>query len=202
MNKNEKIRKYIEGELSPDELINFEKEISYSPELKKEIDSFRNTLNQFKNLNSYDGSEYYFTNILPRFREKVSKKKQYKAKPAFAFGSVIIILIALVLILINLNKDLKTGVEQLTLQQLDNEELNIYLNNFTQDLNSSQLTENILEEDDSVFNKMIADELSLNGNSGDYLVDVTSNDFYNILNELSEEDLEGIYNSLIKEDFN
>ncbi|HSP87080.1 MAG TPA: hypothetical protein VLN45_03045 [Ignavibacteriaceae bacterium] len=202
MNKDEKIRKYMEGELSPDELINFEKEISNSPELKKEIDSFRNILNQFRNLSNYDGGEYYFTNILPRFKEKISKKKQYKAKPSFTFGSVTIIVIALLLIFINLNKDLKTGDEQLTLQQLDNEELNIYLNNFTQDLNSSQLTENILEEDDSVFNKMIADELSLNGNSGDYLVDVTSNDFYNILNELSEEDLEGIYNSLIKEDFN
>ncbi|MDO8549538.1 MAG: hypothetical protein Q7S39_05215, partial [Ignavibacteria bacterium] len=79
---------------------------------------------------------------------------------------------------------------------------NNYLNNYSQDLTTSQLTENIPEEYYSLFNSMIVNELNLSGYPGDYLVDVTSNEFNNILNELSEEEIEGLYNSLIKEDFN
>jgi len=202
MMNDEKIRKYIEGELSGEELINFEKEINNSSELKREINTYRNTLIQFGKLKNVDAEGYYFTNILPRFRESISKKKQQEFKPLFAVGSVVLILIALVVIFIINNKQEVIEDEQITLQQLDNEELKTYLNNYSQDITTSQLTENIPEEYDSLFNSMIVSELNLSKYPGDYLVDVTSNEFNNILDELSEEEIEGLYNSLIKEDFN
>lgn len=200
MINEEKIRKYIEGELSSEELINFEKEIANFPELKRELDSLRNSLHQFKKLNNVNADVNYFTNILPRFREGTSKQKQLKLKPSFALGSILLVLTALILF-ITTNKEEVIEEEQLNLQQLDNEELKTYLNSYSQDLTTTQLTQNIPEEYDSLFNSMIAGELILNGNSGEYLVDVTSNEFYNILDELSEEDVEIIYNSLIKERF-
>ena len=201
MKNEEKIRKYIEGELSGEELINFEKEINNSPELKKEIDSLRNVLNQFKKLKNVNADENYFTNILPRFRESTYKQKQLRIKPSFAVGSILIVLITIIVFFITTNKEDAIEDEQITLQQLDNEELKTYLNNYSQDLTTSQLTENIPEDYDSLFSSMMADELSLNGYSGDYLVDVTSNEFDNILDELSEEEIDNIYNNLIKERF-
>ncbi len=201
MKNEEKIRKYIEGELAGEELINFEIEINNSPDLKREIDSLRNALNQFKELKNVNAGEYYFTNILPRFREIASKQKQLSIRPSFVLGSIALVLIAMIIFFITTNKQEVIEDEQITLQQLDNEELKTYLNNYSQDISTSQLSENIPEEYDSLFSSMIADELSLNGYTGEYLVDVTSNDFYNILDELSEEELEGIYNSLIKERF-
>jgi len=201
MKNEDKIRKYIEGELSGEELINFKKEITNSPELKREIDSLRNALNQFEKLKNVNADENYFTYILPHFREGTSKQKQLKLKPSFALGSILLVLIALIVFFITTNKEEVIKDEQITLRQLDNEELKTYLNNYSQDLTTSQLTENIPEEYDSLFNSMIADELSLNGNSGEYLVDITSNEFYNILYELSDEEIENIYNSLITERF-
>lgn len=200
--KNEKIRKYIDGELSGEEIINFEKEITNSPELKREIDLFKDALNQFGKLKNVNVDENYFTNILPRFRESISKQKRLKIKPSFALGSVVVLIILAAAYIIITRQSVIEN-EQITLQQLDNEELKIYLNNNPEDLASSQLTENIPEDYDTLFNLMVAEELSLNGYTGEYLVDVTSNEFYyNILDEFSEEELEGIYNSLIKEDFN
>src|SRR4030067_1010173 len=118
----EEIRKYIEGELSGEELINFEKEINNSPELKKEIDSLRNVLNQFKKLKNVNADENYFTNILPRFRESTYKQKQLRIKPSFAVGSILIVLITIIVFFITTNKEDAIEDEQITLQQLDNEE--------------------------------------------------------------------------------
>jgi hypothetical protein len=201
MKNEEKIRKYIEGELSGEELLNFEKEITNSPELKREINSLRNALNQFEKLKNVNAEENYFTNILPQFIESVSKQKQLKIKPSFALGSIILVSITLIVLFITTNKQDVIENEQITLQQLDNEELKTYLNNSSQDLTTSQLTENIPEEYDTLFNSLVAEELSLNGYSGEYLVDVTSNEFYNILDELSEEEVDGIYNNILKKEF-
>jgi hypothetical protein len=90
----------------------------------------------------------------------------------------------------------------MTLQNLNQDELNEYLTDYSDDISASQLIEDIPEEYDSLFNSMIQDELIPDNYSGDYFVDVSSNEFYNILDELSEEEITGIYNNLIKEDFN
>jgi hypothetical protein len=92
--------------------------------------------------------------------------------------------------------------EQMTLQNLNQDELNEYLTDYSDDISASQLIEDIPEEYDSLFNSMIQDELIPDNYSGDYFVDVSSNEFYYILDELSEEEITGIYNNLIKEDFN
>jgi hypothetical protein len=92
--------------------------------------------------------------------------------------------------------------EQMTLQNLNQDELNEYLTDYSDDISASQLIEDIPEEYDSLFNSMIQDELIPDNYSGEYFVDVSSNEFYNILDELSEEEITGIYNNLIKEDFN
>jgi len=54
MNKDNQIRKYLDGELAGEELRSFEAEINNSPELKNLVDSYRNTLNQFKKIENVD----------------------------------------------------------------------------------------------------------------------------------------------------
>ncbi len=201
MKKDERLRKYIDGELSGEELINFEKEINNSAELKSEINSYRNTLRHFEKIKNVKSDEYYFTNILPRFRENLAGKKRSNLKTSLAFGIVIVVLIAIIVFFLTVNKDETINNKQLTLQQVDKEELKNYLNNDARDFSTSQITEDIPEEYDSLFNSMISDELNLNGNSGEYLVDVTSNEFYNILDDLSDEELNNIYNSLKNESY-
>jgi hypothetical protein len=202
MINEEKIRKYLDGELSGEELKNFEEEFNRSSSLKKEIDDYKRVLNLFKNLENTKAEEEYFLNLLQHFRERFAVPKRLILKPSFAAGSIAMILIAVFIFFIANNQKEVIKDEQMTLQNLNQDELNEYLTDYSDDISASQLIEDIPEEYDSLFNSMIQDELIPDNYSGDYFVDVSSNEFYNILDELSEEEITGIYNNLIKEDFN
>src|SRR3989339_1149724 len=197
MNKNEQIRKYLDGELTGEELKNFETEINNSPELKNLVDSYRDTLNQFKKIENVNSEESYFINIVPRFHESTRNKKRLKLKPAFAFSSITLVLTSILLIFI-LNKDNQVISPDYTpVHEISSEELSSYLKSNPRDYYEMQLTENVPQEYDSLFSSIFFNELNIDDNSGKYLVDVTGNEFYNILDEISDEDAESIYSSLI-----
>ena len=193
MNKNEQIRKYLDGELTGEELKNFETEINNSPELKNLVDSYRDTLNQFKKIENVNSEESYFINIVPRFHESMRNKKRLKLKPAFAFSSIALVLTSILLVFI-LNKDNQVINP---VHEISSEELSSYLKSNPRDYYEMQLTESVPQEYDSLFNSIFFNELNIDDNSGKYLVDVTGNEFYNILDEISDEDAESIYSSLI-----
>jgi len=193
MNKNEQIRKYLDGELSGEELKNFETEINNSPELKNFVDSYRNTLNQFQKIENVNSEESYFINIVPRFHESMRNKKRLKLKPAFAFSSIALVLTSILLVFI-LNKDNQVINP---VHEISSEELSSYLKSNPHDYYEMQLTESVPQEYDSLFSSIFFNELNIDDNSGKYLVDVTGNEFYNILDEISDEDAESIYSSLI-----
>ena len=193
MNKNEQIRKYLDGELTGEELKNFETEINNSPELKNLVDSYRDTLNQFKKIENVNSEESYFINIVPRFHESMRNKKRLKLKPAFAFSSIALVLTSILLVFI-LNKDNQVINP---VHEISSEELSSYLKSNPQDYYEMQLTESVPQEYDSLFSSIFFNELNIDDNSGKYLVDVTGNEFYNILDEISDEDAESIYSSLI-----
>ncbi len=196
MNRDEQIRRYLDGELTGEELRNFEVEINNSPELKNLVDSYFNTLNQFKKFENVKVEGSYFVNIIPRFREKSENKKQFRFKPVFAYGSISIVIISVLLIFL-FNKNYDITNKNMTINQISREELNSYLNSNPQDNNELQLTKNIPEEYDSVFNSMVLTELNVDNNAKKYLVDISDNEFNNILDEISNDDAENIYSSLI-----
>lgn len=197
MNKDEQIRKYIDGELTGEELEKFEAEINNSPELKALVDSYVNTLNQFKKLKNDDIENPYFVNILPEFRRKSTKKRILKLRPSFAFGSVALALIAVLAIFILTNKEESLTDENFVTNDISSETLDSYLDNYSRDYTSLQLTEDVPVEYDSLLSIVMISELNIDENAGEYLVDVSSSEFYNVIDELSTEEVEGIYNTLI-----
>lgn len=197
MNKDEQIRKYIDGELTGEELEKFEAEINNSPELKALVDSYVNTLNQFKKLKNDDIENPYFVNILPEFRRKSTKKRILKLRPSFAFGSVALALIAVLVIFILTNKEESLTDENFVTNDISSETLDSYLDNYSRDYTSLQLTEDVPVEYDSLLSIVMISELNIDENAGEYLVDVSSSEFYNVIDELSTEEVEGIYNTLI-----
>ncbi len=196
MNRDEQIRRYLDGELTGEELRNFEVEINNSPELKNLVDSYFNTLNQFKKIENVKVEESYFVNIVPRFLARSESKKQSRLKPVFAYGSISIVIVSVLLIfLFNKNHNVTNG--DITINEISREELKSYLNANPQDNNELQLTSNIPEEYDSVFSSMVLNELNVDNNTGKFIVDISDNEFNNILDEISNDDAENIYSSLI-----
>lgn len=197
MNKDEQIRKYLDGELTGKELEKFQTEINNSTELKRLIDSYTNTLNQIKKLENDDIENPYFINILPRFRRKIEKKRYLKLKPSFAFGSVALVLIAVITIFIFTNNEESLTDENIITNEINSEELDSYLSNYNQNFTSLQLAKDVPDEYDSLLSTVMINELDLSNNSDEYFVDITSNEFYGVIDELSTEEAESIYNTLI-----
>jgi hypothetical protein len=197
MNRDKQIRKYLDGELNGEELEKFQNEINNSSEFKALVDSYRNTLNQFKKLRNDDIENPYFVNILPEFRERIEKKRYLRLRPSFAFGSVIIVIISILAIFIFNNKKEPSADGNIVTNEISSEALDSYLSNYSQDYTTLQLTEDVPVEYDSLLYNVIIDELQLSNNSDEYFVDITSNEFYSVIDELSTEEVEGIYNSLI-----
>lgn len=196
MKKYEKILKYLDGELTGEELKSFEAEINTSSKLRKEVDSYRNTLKQFKSLENIRVENSYFANILPLFRQRISNRKLRNLRPVFVLSSIAAILITIVLLFLFNSNQIFNG-ENTAVEEINTDGLNMYLDKYAYDLSTFQLLQDVPEEYDSLFNSLVVEELNLNGNSGDYLVDVTGSEFYDILNELSNDEIEGIYNTLI-----
>ena len=197
MNRDKQIRKYLDGELTGEELEKFQNEINNSSEFKALVDSYRNTLNQFKKLRNDDIENPYFVNILPEFRERIEKKRDLRLRPSFAFGSVIIVIISILAIFIFNNKKEPSADGNIVTNEISSEALDSYLSNYSQDYTTLQLTEDVPVEYDSLLYNVMIDELELSNNSDEYFVDITSNEFYSVIDELSTEEVEGIYNSLI-----
>ena len=195
MNRDEQIRKYLDGELTGEELIRFESEINNSPELKNLVDSYKATLNQFKKIEKVEVDESYLVNIMPRFRER-NENKRSGFRPAFAYGSISLVIVSVLLIFL-FNKNYDVTKSNITINQISRDELNSYFNSNSQDYSDLQLTKNIPVEYDSVFNSLVLNELSAGNNSGKSFVDISDKEFDNILDEISADDAENIYSSLI-----
>jgi hypothetical protein len=197
MNRDEQIRKYLDGELTGEELEKFQNEINNSTKLKALVVSYKNTLNQFKRLRNDNIENPYFVNILPEVRKRIEKKKYLGLRPSFALGSVIVVLISLLAIFIFNNKEESFVDRDSVTIEISSEALDSYLSNYNQDFTTLQLAEDVPIEYDSLLNNVMVDVLELNNNSDRYFVDITSNEFYSVIDELSTEEVEGIYNSLI-----
>lgn len=95
MNNKEKIIRYLDNQLSQKEKELFEKELSASAELKTELESFLKVKNAVKSAKDLKLDENYLSSIVPRFQEKLEKKKKFAVYKnlgyAFSFALVFFI---------------------------------------------------------------------------------------------------------------
>lgn len=99
MNNEEKIFKYIDDQFSQEEKDAFEKELSISPELKKEYEVFLKIKNEFKSVKDLKTDENYSSTIIPRVRERLEKKKKllvYK-NLGYAFSVALLLFITFII---------------------------------------------------------------------------------------------------------
>jgi len=197
MNKNEKIRKYLEGELTGSELKEFENEILQSPSLKKEIDDLQKTINQFSSLKNVKADERYFNNILPVFHSKDKKTSSFILKPVYTAGSLAAVLIAaIIFFFVNSGNE----NEEIMYQNLTYEEINEYLNDYSADYLPPQFIYETEEEYDSLLSSMI--EVEFNSElAEDYFSELFNEEYYSFINNLSDDEIDMIYNNLTKKDF-
>ena len=102
MKRNDEILKYLSDLMNDKEKAEFEREISLSDDLGKEVEKYQSLLGQIKFNADIKEDSPYFQNLLPRVREKIGKGKVKRLLPRAAY--LVPTLTAVALIIINIGK--------------------------------------------------------------------------------------------------
>lgn len=197
MKKNdEKILKYISDRLTPKERIIFEEELKKSDELRTELDNIKLQLDSISKVKELETNDMYFANLLPKVYQRIDRKRKFRK-----FGGIYYLVptatavVVLFLFLLNTKTNYDTGYKDLATE---------VVNNLTdQEVSDKYLTEleidpadYILNRDNDVLNVQIPSDLELNSDSYTRLIGNPLANEYSTLRNLSENELETVYEKL------
>lgn len=196
MNKTLLFAKYIENEMSEDEKSKFEKNLALDRDLKVNFEKF---YMNYKKLNSeINVDEDYFVTLMPRVRERLSEKKKlfnfFSRLPKFVYIIPVFIIGAIVYynMAIFKNKTDKNTILELSNELKNNSEL------FTEILNEHRRLRIIDDYDSEIYSIIYSDNeyenLILNyAEENNHIFELNEK----VINELSEEDYNLVYNEII-----
>ncbi len=192
MNKEETIIKYLDSQLSAEEKLNFEKQLSESAELKIELRKYADIYAQIDELKEIESNQLYFNSILPRFQQKREAQSSvfiFK-NVGYAFSLLIMFIISFTVFnlfysenesanLIKFTESLTTDEKIELLSTLNGETTTEYLNKFYTDFYDSSIETSLADISDK---NQIAVSYNLDVNNIEEIV--TAEEFENIYNEL------------------
>jgi hypothetical protein len=192
MNKEETIIKYLDNQLSAEEKLNFEEQLSDSAELEIEFRKYTDKYAQIDELKEIESNQLYFNSILPRFQQKrKAQSSVYIFKNiGYAFSLLIMFIISFTVFtlfysenesanLIKFTESLTTDEKIELLSTLNGEITTEYLNKFYTDFYVSSIETSLADISDK---NQIAVSYNLDVNNIEEII--TAEEFENIYNEL------------------
>jgi hypothetical protein len=197
MTTDERIIKYIENELSKNDRTAFEMELNNSAELREELNKYLGVKTETDKLKKIKLNPLYLDSILPEFRNKLNPSKTFSVKKnlGYAFGIMILFILSIAIL-----KNYFIGETEST-----------DLKEFTQSLNEDErieLLENI--NDDSEIYYLISENISESQLSNLFSANLEINnkvaeayniEYYEIVDDLSEDEIEVIYKEILNTNF-
>lgn len=183
----EKIIRYLSREMTETEISEFNELLQSDENLMKEFNDFKKIYELIENSRSVKIDNDYLDSILPQFRQKISKQKNYLLKPAFAFTTILIIAGLIFLIFYQSPDTNSNGI----FTDIPDE---ILLNSISDDYT------NLLEPEK--IDSLLAEKISINSDElNNYLFGDL--DLTNLLNNelVTSDDEEAIYSALINKNF-
>jgi len=197
MTTDERIIKYIENELSKNDRTAFEMELNNSAELREELNKYLGVKTETDELKKIKLNPLYLDSILPEFRNKLNPSKTFSVKKnlGYAFGIMLVFILSIAIL-----KNYFIGETEST-----------DLKEFAQSLNEDErieLLEN-LSDDSEVYN-LISDNVSESQLSNLFSANLEINnkvaeayniEYYEIVDDLSEDEIEVIYKEILNTNF-
>ena len=199
MKMNEKIIRYLDGDMLPEEIIDFEKELSGSAELMQQLISVSSALKKTKILKEAEINNDYFVNMIPAFRNKQSSKQKGIANPVYA-GGVIMIVTLLMMMLFQYDWDTNSTIQKETVtNEFNREEIDSLLSNINYDANEFDLTASDEMNLDSLINTYIIDDILISSGNGSTAIQ--SYQFNPDEIQLSDAETENLYTAILNKKF-
>jgi len=196
MKNDERIVKYIENELSPQERHAFEVDLSNSVELREEFEKYLKVNAVTDEIKKLKLDPLYLDSILPEFRDKLDAPKIFSVKRnlGYAFGAMLVFILSIVVLKNFFN----------------NESEFIDLQEFTQSLNENQrieLLENLNGEQgvyeiitDSLYKPELISLFETNLKVNNEVAETYDIEYDEIISGLSKDEVDIIYQEILNSD--
>lgn len=199
MKKNdERIIMYIDGQMSPGQIKDFEKELQSSETLRKELSEYKAVYKSISTAKEKRLNANYTESIIPEFRRRMEEKKSGALNTRFAYIVVSFILIASVIYLVNLLQVQDPGTETVvSFNQIENSDLDIALENMSTDDILLAYSDEDSNELDSILTAYFSETVTSAADSEENLFALNELDYLQIENLLSDEEVDLVYNEII-----
>lgn len=197
MNYDERIVKYFDGDLSPEEISEFEFDLKNSSQLKNVFECYLEVNHQVKELKNVKLNQAYLDSIIPEFRNNINIQKPVTIKRnlGYAFGAIFALIISL-LIFNNImfeNKDINS-VETFTESLNQDQKLELL-----QSLNGNTEEYDLISENlsDLELTDLLQSELNINNEIAE-VYDISYNE---LVEELNQTEADKIYQEILNKNF-
>lgn len=192
MEKIKQIFLYIDDQLSQSDRKKFEESLLQDEELLSLFNQYNSNMDQLKAIQNTEVDPLYFSNLTARFREKHQPQKKFFLLPKLAAG----VAVAAILFMILINPFSRDGDFSIN-GVFSSEELRFYSNSFDNTLGLTTIY-NLDEDELDLINSSITEELGLSESNFNRLLSPTQTEIYRMVEELSEQEIEEVYNDLSK----
>ncbi len=200
MNNKDKIIRYFDNQMPAEEKELFEKELNNSPDLQKEIEDYKLFLSSFKET---ELKEDYINNVIPKFRERMrrkSKLQRFSGRFALAGSIAVAVIFAAFLLFNSRNTSNIESIQQLV-SQITTEDANAAASTYLNNVSLSDLNINSSDAYDSVFTKILGNELSVSTNSNLDLISSNNNSLSQLEQYINDNEADNIYKEILNKKF-
>lgn len=201
-NKDERILKYLDGQMDPSQRKMFEDELKSSDELRNIFDDYINLMQSVEDAKKKNINSDYAETILPEFRKRVDQKKYSRRYTPLAYGlAIAAIIIFILFITLPINKEEIPLFADLSSEDINTKELDklfdematLELISTYDDIKSADL--------DSIYLSYYSSEVTESENKLENLFALNDLEYYEIEQILSEKELEIVFNEIINSEF-
>lgn len=192
----ERILKYISGQLTKEELFKFEEELKKSDHLKKDYKNIKLQIDDFSKIKDSEANEIYFTNLLPKVYQKIDKKKKFwKLGGVYYLVPTVSAVVVLFLFILNNKTTNDTGYKDLANEVVNNISDQEVSDKYLSELETDPANY-VSNQNNDELNVQIPSDLELNSDSYTRLIGNPLANEYSTLRNLSDNDLETVYQKL------
>ena len=197
MTTDERIIKYIENELSPQERNAFEVELNNSVGLREELNKYLKVKAETDEIKKLKLNPFYLDSILPELRNKLNPPKTFSVKRnlGYAFGVMLVFILSIVALKnFFISETELTDLKEFTQSLNENERIELLEN-----LNDASEVYNLISENisESQLNNLLAANLEINNE----VAEAYNIEYYEIVDDLSEDEIEVIYKEILNTNF-
>lgn len=203
MKTKDKIYNYLDNNLSIEEKNLFEKEISGSEELQKQINNYKSFKSDIDKLKYVKTDESYFAETIPKFRSRQEISHRFLLFPRISLNLASIVAVALVFIITISISNKRTFLQKSNSAIADTSGFNIsgLLDPSSDQINLGFMSNAEAAKFDSTLNTEMSKELDLSPNDLSYLSPDQSSDLSNLLQNINENDANDIYKEVLNQKF-